>query len=38
MTEMLTEEDTKQRLITPALQHAGWSATQMMMEYDLRSD
>ncbi len=38
MTAILSEEDTKLRFITPALQAAGWSANQLMMEYDLRAD
>ena len=38
MNDFLTEEDTKQRFITPALKAAGWSANQLLMEYDLRSD
>ena len=38
MSAILSEEDTKLRLITPALQAAGWSANQLMMEYDLRAD
>lgn len=34
----LTEEDTKTRIITPALQQAGWSIHKMLMEYSLRND
>lgn len=33
-----TEEDTKARFITPALQKAGWSTGQMLMEYYLTRD
>lgn len=33
-----TEEDTKLRYITPALEKAGWSLSQIMMEYNLQSD
>ena len=33
-----TEEETKLRYITPALQYAGWKGHQIMMEYSLRSD
>jgi type I restriction enzyme R subunit len=33
-----SEEDTKQRYITPALMRAGWTSLQMMMEYSLKSD
>ena len=34
----LSEEDTKNRYITPSLQAAGWRRDQMLMEYSLRSD
>ena len=34
----LTEEDTKQRFITPALTAAGWPSHLIWMEYSLRSD
>ena len=34
----LTEEDTKNRIITPALLQAGWSSHKMLMEYSLRKD
>lgn len=34
----LTEEDTKTRIITPALNQAGWSNHKMLMEYSLRKD
>lgn len=33
-----SEEDTKNQFITPALSHAGWKKTSMLMEYSLRSD
>lgn len=33
-----TEEDTKERHITPALKAAGWSSSSIWMEYSLRSD
>lgn len=33
-----SEEDTKARYITPAIQRAGWQAGQIMMEYSLKSD
>lgn len=33
-----TEEDTKNRLITPALKLAGWTSSQMLMEYSLQKD
>ena len=33
-----SEEDTKLRYITPALQKAGWSASKMLMEYSLKAD
>ena len=33
-----SEEDTKQRKITPALNKAGWSNSHILMEYSLRSD
>lgn len=33
-----TEEETKLRIITPALEHAGWSKNDVMMEYNLRAD
>lgn len=33
-----SEEDTKLRYITPALQKAGWSTHSMLTEYSLRSD
>ncbi len=33
-----TEEDTKERRITPALKAAGWSSSMLWMEYSLRSD
>ena len=33
-----TEEDTKLRYITPALEKAEWSLSQIMMEYNLQSD
>lgn len=29
----LTEEDVKNRLITPALRQAGWAPEQMLMEH-----
>lgn len=34
----LSEEDTKNRYITPSLLAAGWRRDQMLMEYSLRSD
>lgn len=34
----LSEEDTKQRLITPALKYAGWPNHLIWMEYSLRAD
>lgn len=33
-----SEEETKLRYITPALQKAGWSSHKMLMEYSLRKD
>ena len=33
-----SEEDTKQRKITPAINKAGWSNSHILMEYALRSD
>lgn len=33
-----SEEDTKLRYITPAIQNAGWSSTSILTEYSLRSD
>ncbi|WP_294488190.1 EcoAI/FtnUII family type I restriction enzme subunit R [uncultured Mailhella sp.] len=33
-----SEEDTKVRYITPAIQHAGWQSSQIMMEYSLKAD
>ena len=33
-----TEEDTKERRITPALKAAGWPSSSIWMEYSLRSD
>lgn len=36
--DLETEEDTKERRITPALKAAGWSSTMIWMEYSLRSD
>lgn len=38
MKTFLTEEDTKNRLITPALERSGWSKNLMMMEYNIRAD
>jgi type I restriction enzyme R subunit len=34
----VSEEDTKLRYITPAIQRAGWSVHSMLTEYSLRSD
>lgn len=36
--DLETEEDTKERRITPALKAAGWSSSMIWMEYSLRSD
>ena len=33
-----SEEDTKLRHITPAIQAAGWKTDQILMEYSLKSD
>ncbi len=33
-----SEEDTKQRRITPAITNAGWSPNQIVMEYSLKAD
>ena len=33
-----SEEDTKLRHITPAIQAAGWKSDQMLMEYSLKAD
>lgn len=33
-----TEEDTKERYITPALKAAGWQSSSIWMEYSLKSD
>ena len=33
-----SEEDTKLRRITPAIQSAGWKADQILMEYSLKAD
>ena len=33
-----SEEDTKLRRITPAIQRAGWKADQILMEYSLKAD
>ncbi|WP_300908747.1 EcoAI/FtnUII family type I restriction enzme subunit R [uncultured Desulfovibrio sp.] len=33
-----SEEDTKLRRITPAIQKAGWKADQILMEYSLKAD
>ena len=33
-----SEEDTRARLITPALLKAGWQTRQMLMEYSLKAD
>ena len=38
VTYSLSEEDTKNRYITPSLLAAGWRRDQMLMEYSLRSD
>ena len=33
-----SEEDTKLRRITPAIQATGWKSDQMLMEYSLKAD
>ena len=38
MSGFLSEEDTKRRIIDPAIGAAGWSANQIMSEYNLRAD
>ena len=34
----LSEEDTKNQIINPALNKAGWTPNMMLMEYSLKSD